>query len=248
MILRWLKSAPRKRPAVEPPARRVYAIGDIHGRLDLLKTLNDQIIEDAQGRASEIIFLGDYIDRGRDSAGVVEFLCAGGTAPGFDALFLKGNHEAALLDFLDDPELGPTWARFGGLETLASYGVKAPRTAEPTAWEATRAAFRAALPPPHLDFLRSLTLSAERGGYFFAHAGADPGKPLDAQSETDLLWIREAFLDSDTPFERVVVHGHTPEDEPYADHRRIGLDTGAFASGVLTAACIDEDGVRFLST
>lgn len=248
MIPRWLKSAPRRRPAVEPPERRTYAIGDIHGRLDLLKALNDQIINDSDGRPSEIIFLGDYIDRGRESAGVVEFLCAGEPAPDFEATFLKGNHEAALLDFLEDSELGPTWARFGGLETLASYGVKAPRTAEPEAWADTREAFKAALPRHHLEFFRALKLSVDRGGYFFAHAGVNPDKPLHGQSESDLLWIREAFIDSESPLESIIVHGHTPEPEPVWDGRRIGIDTGAYASGRLTAVRIDGGDVGFLST
>ncbi len=149
-----------------------------------------------------------------------------------------------------DPLHGPPWNKFAGADTLLSYGVRPPRRApvDIEAWEVSRRALANALPQAHLSFLRSLELFVERGGYFFVHAGIDPSRPADSQDEAEYLWIRDTFLQDDRKLSHIIVHGHTPEPMPVADRRRVGTDTGAYASGVLTAARIDDDGVRFLST
>ena len=220
-----------------PPGVALYAIGDIHGRLDLLEPLLAEIGLRARARPRTIVVaLGDYVDRGADSRGVVQRLLDLGAQPGLEARFLRGNHDQIMLDFLADPALGPYWSRVGGRETLFSYGVQPPATRKHMQeWRLARDAFAAALPESHLAFFRGLLPSFTSGDYFFAHAGAKPGAPLDAQTEQDLMWIRKPFLEDETPFERIVVHGHTPAEKPHADHRRVGLDTGAYITGVLTA-------------
>lgn len=215
----------------------LYAIGDIHGRADLLAPLLDDIRKDTAGRAcTHFVALGDYVDRGADSRRVVDLLLELAAEPGIEAHFLRGNHDQLLLDFLVDPSLGPYWRRVGGGETLSSYGVEPPAARKHReAWTLARDDFAAKLPDRHLRFFQDLNLSFTWSGYFFAHAGAQPGTPLEAQSERDLMWIRKPFLEDEAPFDRIVVHGHTPAEEAHADHRRIGLDTGAYMTGVLTA-------------
>ncbi len=228
----------------------VYAVGDIHGRRDLLLELLAMIDSDDPAGTADLIFLGDYIDRGPESAGVVEVLLSDPRVSRRRPVFLKGNHEATLLAFLEDARHGAAWQRFGGTETLLSYGVRPPRGAsdDPAAWEHSRRQLGSMLPPSHLEFFRDLVLFEERGGYFFVHAGIDPARPVLAQSEAEYLWIRDAFLQDDRKLSHVIVHGHTPEPSPVTDRRRVGTDTGAYASGVLTAARIDSAGVRFIST
>jgi serine/threonine protein phosphatase 1 len=243
---RWLGGA-QPRPA--PPEHTIYAIGDIHGRLDLLEALSRRIIAHARCAPAEIIFLGDYIDRGQDSAGVVSFLLSNPFPDTIACTYLKGNHEATLLNFLSNPQAGPSWAQFGGGETLMSYGVRAPLgSLDETGWAQASADLAQQLPTGHLSFYQQLALSAERGCYFFAHAGVDPDTSLDQQDETSLLWVRDVFLNDTRKLPRIIVHGHTPAPEPYADQRRIGLDTGAYQTGVLTAACLKAGAVSFLST
>jgi len=233
----WRKTQPR--PATTD-GRTVFAIGDVHGRLDLLEPLLGQIRASLEprdrARPPALIFLGDYIDRGADSRGVIEQVIALRAAGDFDVHALKGNHEEAVLTFLQDANFGPTWCEQGGAQTLSSYGVTPPllRTDTP-AWERASAALGAAMPDAHLRFLADLDLTAVYGDYVFVHAGLRPGTPLEAQREHDLLWIRQDFLAATRPFEKVVVHGHTPEPEPFVGDIRIGLDTGAYATGVLTA-------------
>ena len=244
-----------RKQASAPAGIRVYAIGDIHGRLDLLQSMLNLIEKDQKGRADlpvTLVFLGDYIDRGPDSKGVVDRLLEG-FSPQYETVFLKGNHEALLLSFLEDPASGLNWLRNGGDAALLSYGVPLD-TLQQAFWsgqkgvaEAARQ-FRALLPQPHLDFYESLRLSCRLGDFFFAHAGVRPGKPLDQQSEEDLLWIRKNFLMSADDFGAVVVHGHTPAREPQDLHNRIGLDTFAFRSGKLTAAGFEGAKRWFLST
>ena len=224
--------------------RLVYAIGDVHGRLDLLKALVADILQDAVCSQAAmrplLILLGDYIDRGDESAGVVAFLCALKAHPALEVRALKGNHEQALLTFLADPSLGPKWTAYGGDATLASYGVAAPGpAADAEAWQAASAGLGAVLPPDHLDFLQSLELMIEVGDYLFVHAGIRPNVPLDAQTEHDVMWIREDFLEKTTRCGKVVVHGHTPAATVEIKPHRIGIDTGAFATGVLTAIRLD---------
>ena len=236
---------PGEPEAHAPEGVSVYAIGDIHGRADLLDVLLGAVEQDREGEpASAIVFMGDYVDRGRQSREVTDLLLAyrDAVSPSANAShaaevrFLRGNHDQSLLDFLEAPSTGPTWSDFGGRETLASYGVHIPETrADEAAWALTSEAFAEALPPDHLAFFQSLEYACEYGGYFFAHAGVRPGVPLGLQSQQDLMWIRQPFLEDTRRLEKVVVHGHTPTPEVYADRRRIGVDTGAYATGVLTA-------------
>ena len=225
-------------PAV-PPGTVVWAVGDVHGRLDLLSPLVEAIQTDLQGSAAErkmVIFLGDYIDRGPDSRGVLSLLAELSPSGGVEWRFLKGNHEQAMLDFLERPLAGPRWCEYGGDCALRSWGLRAPELAHRTeAWARVAADLRHKLTKSEAAFLESLELSVTVGDYFFSHAGARPGLALDRQSAEDLMWIRQTFLDSGTAFERMVVHGHTPTSEVHSDHRRIGIDTKAYASGILTA-------------
>lgn len=229
---------------------RVYAIGDIHGRADLLERLLDKIeadIEGFEGKA-HLVFLGDYIDRGLQSRQVIEILLSDRLEP-FETHFLKGNHEDAILSFLADPGFGPKWAAYGGRETLVSYGVRPPRSLSlNTEWERAHDAFLKAIPNVHQKFLMTLPTSVRIGGYGFAHAGLRPGKTFAEQSDDDLMWIRDEFLGGKSTFDVMVVHGHTPVDQPHSDHRRINVDTGAYFTGRLTAAKLTGTTVEFIAT
>lgn len=223
----------------------LYVIGDIHGCLDLLDRLIEAIYRDAGERGTEslTVTVGDYIDRGPDSRGVIDRLMANPFPGRYVAL--KGNHEAMMESFLADPSLGGLWQYNGGLETLHSFGVRMTRD-----WNNfVRAAdaLRAAFTPEESRFLASLRLSLTAGRYFICHAGVRPGVPLDQQSEEDLLWIRDEFLCSEMDFGKIVVHGHTPSPEPEVMPNRINVDTGAFASGRLTCAVLENGGHRFLT-
>lgn len=225
-------------PAV-PPGTVVWAVGDVHGRLDLLLPLVDAIVADLRETAATrktVIFLGDYIDRGPDSRGVLRLLAGLPTVAEGEWRFLKGNHEQAMLGFLEDPSAGPKWCEYGGDSALRSYGLRVPDLAHRTeAWARVAADLRHKLTAPELAFLENLELSVTVGDYFFSHAGARPGVALDRQAPEDLMWIRQPFLNSSVGFQQVVVHGHTPAKEVQADSRRIGIDTKAYDSGVLTA-------------
>lgn len=239
----------RRKRSYAPPDRTVYAIGDIHGRKDLLERLVPRIKDHAGHSDYELVFLGDYIDRGPDSAGVVDYLIHSDTLSGIDCTYLKGNHEATLLEFLDTPEVGASWSTYGGFETLLSYGVQDVRLSkEEAAWAKTAKALSEKLPASHLAFYRSLSSFAIRGDYFFVHAGIDPDKAIDQQTDAEFLWIRDPFLNDARQLDYMIVHGHTPQSEPSKDNRRIGLDTGAYQTGVLTAAAISATGVEFIST
>ena len=168
-----------------------------------------------------------------------------------DSILLLGNHEQMLLDFMERPlEKGAAWLRHGAESTLLSYGVDFPLSVSrlaPSDYQAIRDELAGKMPPAHLVFLQRLPTSAVIGDYFFAHAGARPGRPLDAQSRADLLWIREGFADRDVPFEKIIVHGHTPVDQPYLGKHRINLDTGGYARNRLNVLVL-EDGERRLLT
>ena len=224
-----------------PPGPRVYAIGDIHGCLRPLAALHRSIAEDLRARPVTdacLIHLGDYIDRGPDSAGVIAALIAG-PVPGTRKVNLMGNHEAMLLDALDaeDDDAAEHWRENGGADTLASWGI-GQRTA--------RAAWIFRIPPAQLEFVRRLVPMHRESGYLFAHAGIRPGLELAAQSEHDLLWIREPFLSFDGDLGAVVVHGHTPRPEPVLRANRIGIDTGAVYGGDLTCVVLEADRFGFL--
>jgi len=233
--------------AALPAGVRVYAVGDIHGCSRLLDQLHERIAADATPSSAEkrIIYLGDYVDRGPDSKGAIERLLHAVPA-GLAPVYLKGNHDGALLDFLENSETYRAWRSFGAPATLLSYGVRPPLYDSLEAFEAARIALSDAIPLEHRQFLRNLELSYVLGDYVFVHAGLRPGIPIDRQHEQDLLWIRDEFLSSGATFEKCVVHGHTPV--PYAARlaQRIPVDTGAYATGILTCAVLEGDTCRFL--
>ncbi len=235
-----------------PQGQLVYAIGDIHGRVDLLTRLLAKVEADAKRSGGverkALVFLGDYIDRGPDSRAVVEVLL-NHLPKGFDAHFLKGNHEAMLLDFLEEPSKLRQWLANGATSALQSYGVDVLALersgAGPELW---RDAFLARLPETHVRFFDQLELAVSYGDYFFVHAGVRPGVPLGAQSPHDLIWIRGEFLRSRENFGKIVVHGHTPGDVPDILANRIGIDTGAVFSNRLTALRLADGTCGILQT
>ena len=254
MWSRWFGrvSSPTE-PASVPLGHAVYAVGDIHGRADLLEALLRRIAAEAEHHRDDtkrcLIFLGDYIDRGTSSRGVVERLLQD-PLPGFAAVRLLGNHEEAMLDFLDKRSDGLDWLSYGGLETLMSYGVPLkgfPDTAERAA--VLRRALRDAVPQSHLGFYRTCILHYTLGDYVFVHAGVRPGVPLEKQNPADLLWIRDEFLRARSALPgKVVVHGHTICDLPQDLGHRINIDTGAFVSGRLTCLVLRGTSRQFIST
>lgn len=232
-----------------PAGLRLYAIGDVHGCLERMDHLVEQIVEDAAQHDSErrlIVFLGDYVDRGPDSRGVVERLMDG-PPEGFEQVCLKGNHEAFMVRFLKTPKDGETWMINGGLQTCASYGVDC--SGDPfdhTVLSRMHGEMTAAVPQAHKDFLASLDPYYAEGGYLFVHAGIRPGVSLKRQSQSDLLWIRDQFLTSEEDHGYVVVHGHTPRDEVDERPNRIGIDTGAVYGGKLTAIALEGEERSYL--
>lgn len=232
-----------------PSGHRVYAIGDIHGRADLLCALHDMVREDAAHSKAKnrIIYLGDYIDRGPNSFDVVEELLTP-QLDDFSRIFIKGNHEDMMLTFLEAPT-SLHWLDNGGLETISSYGVDVPRWCfDVPDLDALRDAFAGALPPHHKAFFHALLSRYDIGTYVFVHAGINPKRPINAQLERDMLWIRGAFLNCWSDFGRVIVHGHSISPEPVVTGNRIGIDTGAFRSNRLTCVVLEESTVRFLQT
>lgn len=227
-----------------PEGVRIYAIGDIHGCNDLLRDKLAAIEADLAARPGVEalrIFIGDYIDRGPDSRGVVDTLIELGRRE--RCVFLCGNHEALLLDFPHNPKLMPAWRSVGGLDTLASYGIAS--SPEPDPAEALQLAntFERVLPGSHRDFYCNLAISHAAGDLYFVHAGVRPGIALEAQSVADRTWIRHEFLNHEGLFEKLIIHGHTPAPEPEIRPNRINIDTRAFSSGRLT--CIWLEGDRF---
>ena len=238
-------------PARAPEGERIYAIGDIHGCLDLLKMLVAAIEEeqrDLPPARPTIVFLGDYVDRGPDSFGVIDWLCQR-PLPEFERVHLRGNHEEWFEEFLADISVGPSWLYCGGVATLASYGIRAALGEDdPMRLRAMQADLAAALPVPHRRFIRALDYYHESGGYLFVHAGIRPGVPLAEQSPDDLIWIRDAFLHTTADHGHVVVHGHTIVNEAQVCPNRIGIDTGAFATNVLTCLVLEADRYRLIQT
>ncbi|HEX2136437.1 MAG TPA: metallophosphoesterase family protein [Microvirga sp.] len=231
-----------------PEGVRIYAIGDVHGRLDLLDALLARIDDDL--RASPVdrpieVLVGDYIDRGPDSRGVVARLVERRRKR--ELVCLMGNHESFLLAFLRDPAVLRQWLPNGGLATLESYGVQVRSpTGLPIQAKLIAEEFRSKLPPEHEDFLSNLPHAFSCGDYLFVHAGIRPNVPLDRQSPDDLLWIREEFLLSTAVFEKIVVHGHTPVARPEIRPNRIAIDTGAYFTGRLTCLVLEGADRRFL--
>ena len=234
-------------PSPLPLPARLYVIGDIHGCTDLLDQMIGAISDDLSARPvpdTLVVTVGDYVDRGPNSRGVIERLRKNPFPTRF--VPLKGNHELLLEGFLLNPQVAEHWRRYGGLETLQSYGVPVGDVMRGKEYLAAARALAHAIPEEHFEFLASLRLSLTVGKYFICHAGVRPGVPLERQSEEDLLWIREPFLASRADFGKVVVHGHTPAEQPEVLPNRINVDTGAFMTGRLTCAVLEGDGFRFV--
>jgi len=246
----WFRARPRPRRSAEiPRGLRAYAVGDIHGRLDLLLELMGKIERDDAARSpakTHIVFLGDLIDRGPASAQVVEHLLRARTDSA-TFHFVAGNHEEALLDSVRGPHIGREgWLAFGGRETLESYGVGAGAIAAGGIFLDRE--IQAAIPANHIDFIAGFADSVRIGDYLFVHAGIRPSVPLDQQSSHDMRWIRHEFLSDQTDHGVVVVHGHTISAQPEFQPNRIGIDTGAYHSGVLTALGLEGAEQWIIST
>jgi serine/threonine protein phosphatase 1 len=242
-----LLSRTRKRAPRTPDGVRVYAIGDVHGRADLLGQLFAGIDADmAANPAPRVVqvLLGDYIDRGPQSREVLDLLVSRNQR--HRMVCLKGNHETYVPGFLRNPATLDQWRQFGGLETLLSYGVTPIINADEREQRQLAEAFDAVLPESHRRFLAGLKESFTCGDYFFAHAGVRPGVPLSQQREDDLLWIREDFLLHEDGFGKIIVHGHTPVKEPDIRPNRINIDTGAYATGWLTCLVLEAEDMAFI--
>ena len=234
-----------------PAGTRVYAVGDIHGRIDLLRDLHHAMADDMRRcRAGRkvVVYIGDYVDRGAGSREVIE-LIANRPLAGFETVCLTGNHEEMMLTFLDDAAIGPTWLSNGGGATLASYGIDVTAAIR-TGGGVVRLQQELArsLPATHLAFLRALLPYHVEGDYAFVHAGIVPGRKLADQERADLLWIREEFLNSDADHGACVVHGHTIVREAEIHPNRIAIDTGACFTDRLTCLVLEGDERRFLHT
>lgn len=225
----------------------VYAVGDIHGRLDLLDEMNSLIAKDiaSSGAVRPVIcYLGDYVDRGPHSAQVLERLSLP-FADHVKRIFLKGNHEDRMIKFLVDPvSHGASWMNFGGREALESYGVRPRSESEETSWTELRDRLDRELPQSHKNFLNNLALSFRWRDFLFVHAGVNPERPLALQTAHDLMWIREPFLSSENDWGYRIVHGHVIVDQTVFRANRIGIDTGAYASGRLTCLVVGADEER----
>ena len=229
-------------PGSLPPGMRVYAVGDVHGCAGRLGALHARIAADVAARPAGrivLLHLGDYVDRGPDSAGVLERLLGPAPVPGAEVVNLVGNHEVMMLDAADPrshPGAMDFWLENGGAETLASYGARAE----------DRDPF-ARVPEAHLALLRRCPLRWAAGDFLFVHAGVRPGVPLDRQDPFDLIWIREPFLSWEGDLPLVVVHGHSPTAAPAIRPHRIGIDTGACFGGDLTCLVLEGARLGFLT-
>lgn len=237
--------------ASTPTNTRLYAVGDIHGRLDLLTRLLAMIEQDAAlypKRLKKLIFLGDYIDRGVDSRGVLQRLI-GGFGSKLEPVFLRGNHDDRLMRFLDgDLSVGPAWLELGGAATLASYGVNPFSGGKGDRLKHLHAELSKVFPAEHRAFLDNTLFAVTYGDYYFVHAGVKPGVKLEHQKPEDQMWIRGEFLDHPKGMGKMIVHGHTISAEPEVKPNRLGLDTGAFATGRLTCLIMDGTQRHYLST
>lgn len=236
----------RKKPRV-PGGIRIYAVGDIHGRADLLDGVFKRIDADLATNPYSLsieVFLGDYIDRGPDSREVIERLVERNRT--YRAVFLKGNHETFLTGFVANPSILTDWRSIGGLQTLMSYGIVPKINQSADTHAGLAASFDQVLPDSHREFFGHLSTSFTCGDFFFVHAGVRPGIPLPKQCEEDLLWIRRDFLLHEEEFSKIIVHGHTPVLEPEIRPNRINIDTGAYATGRLTCLKLEDDRIDFI--
>lgn len=251
-MLRFLAKARKERlqtkVASAPHGKRAYAVGDIHGRRDLLDKLLIQIEKDIRSRPemeNHIVFLGDLIDRGSASRQVIERLLSY-TPPSAKCHFIKGNHEDVLVRGLSgEPNLLDGWLQHGGFATAESYGVDAYYLKN-QGFEALEHALISAVPKNHLAFMASFADCIEFGDYLFVHAGVRPGIKIHDQSTKDMLWIRKDFLESEADFGKTIVHGHSVEPIPKVRPNRIGIDTGAYQTGVLSAVRLECSDVEFM--
>ncbi len=229
-------------PASLPSGRRIYAIGDIHGCARQLADLHERIARDLEQRpigSALLLHIGDYVDRGADTAGVIARLVDGCPIAGMDMVNLMGNHESTMLDALSgERAAGTDWLFAGGKAALQSYGI------DP---DGPRDAWATLIPRSHQRFLGGLALMHREGGYAFIHAGVRPGIPIENQARDDLLRSRQPFLYSEVNFGAVVVHGHTPVKTPVVRHNRIAIDTGAVFGGKMTCAVLEADTLGFLT-
>nr|WP_257235083.1 metallophosphoesterase [Pleomorphomonas sp. JP5] len=231
------KAGGRERVEIDPKDTVVYAIGDVHGCFDALMAAEQRIEKDAAGISAKrriVLYLGDLVDRGPRSADVLDHLV--GTQPDdFERLSLCGNHDETFLSFIEDPQGNMGWLEFGGEETLESYGIDFNRLARHRGGAASlRDILQSRVPEAHVAFLKQLPVSVRFGSVLFVHAGVRPGVPLDEQDDDDFMWIREPFVSQPNGLGLTVVHGHTPANEPVFAPGRIGIDTGAYATGRLT--------------
>jgi serine/threonine protein phosphatase 1 len=243
MVWKTLTSKSRRRLPRVPDRVRIYAVGDIHGRADLLDEILARVDADLAAYPDCIplhVFLGDYIDRGPASRAVIDRLIE--RTRTHKTVCLKGNHESYMLDFLGAPGVLSEWQHLGGLETIMSYGIRPSINADSAKQMELSRALNAALPSRHRDFLWSLQLSFSCGDFFFTHAGVKPRVPLNRQKAEDLLWIRDDFLLCEDDHGKVIVHGHSPVSAPEIRQNRINIDTGAYATGRLTCLIIETGG------
>ncbi len=240
-------NAPHKRTNkyLVPSNIRIYVVPDIHGCLGLLNRVLEMIVETARTAPRQtrkvVVFLGDYIDRDVGSRAVVDRLLE--PMPGFERIFLKGNHEESLLTFLHEPASLSRWMQIGGAATLMSYGVRLPRAGD--CLDDARNELLQSMPASHLAFFQTLMPCAVLGDYLFVHAGVRPGVPLDEQTSDDLLWIREPFLSHRAPHEKMIVHGHSIVDQPEFHTNRIALDLGGYATRKTACLILEENRQQF---
>ena len=237
---------PEGRERLEIPAntyKRIYAIGDIHGRLDLLQSAEERIAKNIpQGERGLVVLVGDYVDRGPNSSGVLRHLCEE-SDPRFDRVCLCGNHDDTMLGFLTNPLEHMIWLKIGGTETLLSYGIDADYIlGMKNGLNDLKESMKNAVPQRHVEFLKAAPVSVRVGDLLFVHAGVEPGVALDEQSDLDMMWIREPFISSGPDLPIFVIHGHTPFEEISFGPRRIGIDTGAYNRGKLPVLLI-VDGI-----
>lgn len=248
-----LRRLETERPSI-PSDMAVFAIGDLHGRLDLLLEMHQEIARLAASLPLQtrrvIVYLGDYIDHGPNSADVIDTLVAA-ALPGFRSIHLLGNHELDFLRFIkgkENTDFMKQWLyEKGGLETLQSYGIKTSQNADTTGISQMRVDLLRKIPMDHLEFLEKLHMSYSAGDFFFAHAGVDPQRDLLEQYPSDLLNIGSRFIESQQVLDKIIVHGHTEFTEPSVKHNRIGLDTGAYHSNTLSGLVITSNGHRVFS-
>jgi serine/threonine protein phosphatase 1 len=244
--MQQMSAAPSRSVNASAPAdTRIYAVGDIHGRADLLSEITARIDDDIRRRPiahTVEVYLGDYVDRGPHSRTVIDLLAVRLVAN--HAVCLRGNHEAVMEGFLQDPAILQYWEPLGGMQTLASYGIELHGDTE-TAIDLQRR-FLAAFPRAHELFMQCLRNQFSCGDFLFAHAGIRPGVPIEQQDVNDLIWIRDEFLESTLNHERFIVHGHTPVPHPDIRHNRINIDTAAWRTGTLTCIAIEGSTIMFL--